>query len=109
MVGRDIGTVVVPDAGLKIFLRASEHERAKRRHDEQRAKGGGLSLEEVLADLRRRDAIDASREASPLRRAKDAVSIETDGLDIHEVVAEIIRHVEAASLAGPPAHPRSGI
>jgi len=109
MVGRDIGTVVVPDAGLKIFLRASEHERAKRRHDEQRAKGGGLSLEEVLADLRRRDATDASRETSPLRLAEDAVSIETDGLDIHEVVAEIIRHVEAASLAGPLTHPRSGV
>ena len=109
MVGRDIGTVVVPDAGVKIFLLASERERARRRHDEQRAKGGDLSPEEVLADLRRRDAIDASRDSSPLRQAEDAVAIETDGLDIDEVVAKIIRHVEAASLDQPPGRPRSGV
>lgn len=108
MVGRDIGTVVVPDAGLKVFLLASEEERARRRHDEQRARGGEMTLEEVLADLRRRDAIDASRATAPLRPAADAVLVDTDGLGVDDVVAQILRHVRTASIGLDPVAPRSG-
>jgi cytidylate kinase len=89
MVGRDIGTVVVPDAGVKIFLEASLAERAKRRHDELRERSDSIPYEEVLADLKRRDAIDSGRPSSPLRAAPDATVVRTDGLSIDEVVARI--------------------
>ena len=95
MVGRDIGTVVVPDAGLKIFLLASEEERARRRFDEQRQRGGRMTPSEVLADLRRRDAIDASRATAPLRPAAGAVPIDTDGRAIDDVVADILGRLPA--------------
>ncbi|MBA3415610.1 MAG: (d)CMP kinase [Chloroflexia bacterium] len=107
MVGRDIGTVVVPDAGLKVFLLASEQERARRRFDEQRARGGKMTLDEVLTDLRRRDALDASRATAPLRAADDALLVATDGLDIDQVVAEIVHlarlaDAERDSVVPPP-------
>jgi cytidylate kinase len=89
MVGRDIATVVVPDAGLKIYLDASLEERARRRHTELRSKGVDLPFEHILAELERRDAADASRETSPLQQHADAISVPTDGLTIDEVVEEL--------------------
>jgi len=89
MVGRDTGSVVVPNAGLKVYLDASPDERARRRHAEIVARGGELTYDEVLADLRRRDAFDATREASPLTVADGAVVIRTDGKTVAALVAEI--------------------
>ncbi|MCK9248957.1 MAG: (d)CMP kinase [Solirubrobacteraceae bacterium] len=82
--GRDIGTVVRPDAELKVFLTAADEERAARR-----AAQTGRSVEEELADLRERDERDRTRDASPLRRADDAVEVDTTGLPFDEVVRRI--------------------
>jgi cytidylate kinase len=90
MAGRDIGTVVLPDAALKVYLNASQEERAKRRHEQMTARGEEASLDSVLADLVRRDAIDTSRRTSPLRPAEDAVIVDTDGLTLEQVVERII-------------------
>lgn len=87
--GRDIGTVVFPNAELKVFLTASPEERAKRRVAELQRAGIVRSYEEVLQDQCERDARDSSREASPLCAAEDAVHVNTDGKTIDEVVAEI--------------------
>ena len=84
--GRDIGTVVAPDAALKVFLVAEEGERAARRHTQEQV----LGLEATRQDLRRRDAFDAARAASPLAIAADAVVVDTTGRGIDEVVAEVI-------------------
>lgn len=81
MVGRDIGTVVLPDAEVKIFLTASVEERAARRHAERQAAGIDETYEETLADLRRRDQLDSERPLSPLRPAADALIIDTTGLE----------------------------
>jgi cytidylate kinase len=89
MVGRDIGTVVVPDAGLKVYLDATPHERARRRFREARARGGDETFAEVLAETLTRDAIDSGRDAAPLREASDAVRINTDDQAIDAVVAAI--------------------
>lgn len=89
MVGRDIGTVVVPDAGVKIFLEASLDERARRRHDELRIRGDEVDFAEVLADLQRRDAVDSGRRASPLRAAEGASVVVTDGVPLLEVVERL--------------------
>ena len=84
--GRDIGTVVFPDAQVKFFLTASDEARAQRRHAELTDKGLTVSLDEVLADQRRRDRDDTSRSIAPLRPASDAVTVDTTGLDLAEVV-----------------------
>nr|MDQ3045580.1 (d)CMP kinase [Chloroflexota bacterium] len=89
MVGRDIGSVVVPNAGLKIFLRAGLAERARRRHAELIARGDHVSLTDVLTDLEARDEIDVTRTAAPLRVAEGAAVIDTDGRSIPEIVSEI--------------------
>lgn len=89
MVGRDIGTVVVPDAGVKIFLEASLAERAARRYEELVERGSSVTYEDVLDDLRRRDAIDSGRQSSPLRVAEDATVVATDGRSVEEVVEHI--------------------
>jgi cytidylate kinase len=89
MVGRDIGTVVVPDAGLKIYLDATPEERARRRYREAAARGSTQSFEAVLRETRQRDAIDRGRYTAPLRPALDAVQINTDGIPIDQIVAEI--------------------
>ena len=81
MDGRDIGTVVLPDAGLKIFLTASVEARAKRRQLELEKKGKNLPFEEVLRDMEYRDKNDSSRAAAPLRPAEDAVHLDTTELD----------------------------
>jgi CMP/dCMP kinase len=92
MVGRDIGTTVVPDAGTKIFLNASAAERARRRHQELADRGVEADLAELTSDLERRDEQDRSRVTSPLRAADDAIRIETDGHPIESVVG-LVRDV----------------
>lgn len=96
MVGRDIGTTVVPDAKVKVFLEASLTERARRRFDELQERGGAPPLEAVVQDLRRRDAIDRGRSASPLRAAKDAIVVDTDHASIDDVVDRIEQIVSAS-------------
>jgi cytidylate kinase len=83
--GRDIGTVVAPDAEVKVFLTASPQERARRRAEQE-----GRPVDEVLAEQQERDERDESREHSPLRAADDAVLLDTTGLSIDEVVARIV-------------------
>lgn len=82
MDGRDIGTVVLPDADVKIFLTASPEERARRRHKELTEKGEQVSFEEVLADVNKRDYNDTHREIAPLKRAEDAVLCDTTNVDL---------------------------
>ena len=89
MDGRDIGTVVLPRATVKIFLTASAEVRAKRRHLELTAKGGKDSFEKVLADIKLRDHQDSTREIAPLKQAKDAVLVDTSEMEIDQVVAAI--------------------
>jgi cytidylate kinase len=96
MAGRDIGTVVLPDADLKIYLDASLQERAARRHREFARLGRDVAEEEVLQDIRRRDQIDSERAVSPLRPAGDAVTIDTDGLDLDQVMERVLALVESA-------------
>ena len=94
MDGRDIGTVILPDADLKIFLTASEECRAKRRYDELIAKGKDVKYEDVLADLNQRDYNDMHREIAPLKVADDAVIADTTELDFEqscELIAKIIK------------------
>jgi len=96
MAGRDIGTVVLPDADLKVYLDASIGERARRRHAEFSNQGRAVTETIVLEDLRRRDQIDSEREVSPLRPAHDAVVIETDGLSRKEVLRRVLELVDGA-------------
>jgi cytidylate kinase len=86
MVGRDIGTVVFPDAELKIYLDASVEERARRRLREIQSRGEHGDYECILEALRKRDAYDSSRELAPLKPAEDAIILDTEGLSIDEVV-----------------------
>jgi len=86
MAGRDIGTVVLPWAELKIFLTASTEERARRRHRELLKRGENSSLETVLADLKKRDEMDINRTISPLKRAEDAIIVNTENLSLEQVV-----------------------
>ena len=90
MVGRDIGTVVLPAANYKFFLSASVRERAKRRHQEEIKKGRNSNYEEILANISKRDTIDSTRILAPLIPAKDATIIETDNKSINQVVEEIL-------------------
>ena len=88
--GRDIGTVVFPDAELKIFLTASAHERAIRRLAQNRERGvGSLDFDEVLADIERRDELDSSRDTAPLRAADDAVQLDSTSQTIAQIVDSI--------------------
>lgn len=89
MVGRDIGTVVLPEAGVKIYLDASVEERARRRVLELQNRGQNPLYDEVLDNLRSRDAIDSGRKVAPLKPAADAHRIISDGLSIQEVVDEV--------------------
>ncbi|KGP93149.1 cytidylate kinase [Pontibacillus chungwhensis BH030062] len=93
MDGRDIGTHVIPDAEVKIFLIASVQERAERRHKENLEKGFSSDLEKLKDEIRRRDKIDSEREVSPLLKAEDAVEIDTTSLSIIEVAEKILRVV----------------
>lgn len=98
MDGRDIGTVVLPDASVKIFLTASPEARAERRWKEYQAKGVDLSFEKVLSDVKQRDEQDMHRAAAPLRQAEDAVLLDTSALDFEQslnamkqIIAEKLR------------------
>jgi cytidylate kinase len=90
MVGRDIGTVVLPEANLKIYLNASVVERAKRRYEECLARGDKIEFEEILAAMQTRDEIDANRQYAPLLPADDAVRIDTTTLTVDEVIAMVL-------------------
>ena len=89
MDGRDIGTVVLPKADVKIFLTADPEVRAKRRYDELIAKGQKANLETILKEIKQRDYQDTHREIAPLKLARDSVKVDTSDLDIDRVVAEI--------------------
>ena len=94
MDGRDIGTVVLKDAELKIYLTASAEERAERRYKELLLKGEDISYEKVLADMQERDYNDMHREITPLRKADDAIELDTTGMSIDEVTEYILRKVK---------------
>ncbi|MDI9484378.1 MAG: (d)CMP kinase [Bacillota bacterium] len=90
MDGRDIGTVVMPDADWKIFLQATVEERARRRQAELLRRGVSVDIEEIQEQIRARDYLDSTRDNSPLRKAKDAVEIDTTSLTIEEVVDKVL-------------------
>lgn len=94
--GRDIGTVICPQAEVKLFVTASAEVRAERRFLELSAKGADVTLDQVLADVRERDARDSSRAAAPLKAAESAEMIDTSELSIEEAVARAVQAVEAA-------------
>lgn len=91
MVGRDIGTVVLPEADLKIYLDASAEERAKRRHEETVARGETANYDEMLKKMIERDHIDSTRAVAPLRPADDAVIINTDSLSAEQVYEQVLK------------------
>jgi cytidylate kinase len=93
--GRDIGTVVCPDANVKIFVTASDEVRARRRHLEHQGRGDNLTYEELLADIRRRDARDSSRSIAPLAAAPDALFLDTTNLDADKVFELAVKMIEA--------------
>ena len=96
--GRDIGTVICPDADVKLFVSASEEVRAKRRFEELCAKGDDVTFEGVLKALQERDVQDATRDAAPMARAFDAVLIDTSDLSIEAAIATAISEVNAKIL-----------
>ena len=96
MIGRDIGTVVLPNADLKVYLTASPENRAQRRWQEMRDRGEEIELLKVLSETLARDKKDSRREDSPLKPAEDAWELNTDGLDIQQVVQKIIDRAESA-------------
>ncbi|MFZ3578180.1 (d)CMP kinase [Virgibacillus sp. DJP39] len=90
MDGRDIGTHVIPDAEVKIFLHATVEERAKRRHEENIKKGFDSDIEELKKEIEQRDSIDTKRKSAPLIKAVDAIEIDTTSLSINEVANQIL-------------------
>jgi CMP/dCMP kinase len=94
MVGRDIGTVVLPEADLKIYLDATAEERARRRYDEIIARGGKTDYEGILKRVRERDHIDLTRDVAPLKAAEDAVVLDSDKLTADEVFEQILALVK---------------
>jgi cytidylate kinase len=95
--GRDIGTVVFPDAEVKFYLTASAEVRASRRHAELVAKGQAVTLEETLADVKRRDAQDEGRAVAPLKKADSAILVDSTTLTFEETVARMLEHVKSAT------------
>jgi cytidylate kinase len=94
MVGRDIGTVVLPDAERKVFLTASAAERARRREEELAARGEKRTRPELLAEILRRDELDSKRAVAPLRAADDAIVVETDGLSVREALERVLQVID---------------
>lgn len=92
--GRDIGTVVFPEADVKIFMVAGEEIRARRRREELLQRGESVTYEEVLDEIRRRDARDAGRALSPLAKAEDAIEIDTSRLDVEEQITQVVAIVQ---------------
>ena len=105
MVGRDIGTIVLPDADLKVFMVASPEVRARRRYDELVSQGQDANYDEVLANAVSRDQIDSQREDSPLSRAPDALLVNTDDLTINQVVESILERLRSKSKRAGQASP----
>lgn len=95
MDGRDIGTVILPDAQVKIFLTASPEERARRRFEELKARGEAVTYEQVLEDVVQRDYNDTHRAAAPLKAAPDAVTVDTTGLTFDESFGALLRVIRA--------------
>lgn len=93
--GRDIGTVICPDAEAKIFVTAKAEVRARRRFDEMSAAGTAISFEQVLADVRERDARDSARTEAPLKPAQDAFVLDTSSLDIEAAIDAAVRAINA--------------
>ena len=93
MDGRDIGTNVLKDAEYKFFLTATAEERAERRYKELKEKGEDISFEEVLEDIKQRDYRDMTRELNPLKKADDALEVDTTGLSIEEVTDRIVKEI----------------
>ena len=102
MAGRDVGTIVLPDADLKLFLDASVEERARRRAVERGVDPGGPEGLEILEELRRRDLLDSTRETAPLRKADDAVVLRTDGNSFEQSVAEVVEVILRVAEPGVP-------
>jgi cytidylate kinase len=94
MVGRDIGTVILPEADLKVFLDASVEERARRRYLEAQTRDDSILLDQIFESMVERDRIDSTRDIAPLKPAEDAIIIDTDGLSVEQV---LIRLIELAS------------
>ena len=90
MVGRDIGTIILPEANLKIYLDASPENRAKRRYNEIIALGGSADYDNILRKLRERDRIDSTRNVAPLKAAEDAVVLDSDKLDANDVFKQVL-------------------
>lgn len=101
LAGRDVGTVVLPDAELKLYLEASSEERAQRRLREERTRGATRSLAAVLSEMEHRDAHDAARAHAPLKPAADAVVLDTTGLDVDGVLAAIEAIIARRSTPAP--------
>ncbi len=97
--GRDMGSVVFPDAVLKVFLTATPEERAQRRYKQLMEKGLGANMAVLLQDIRERDARDSARSVAPLEKAPDAVQIDTTGMTVDAVVAEVLARFSAAQRA----------
>jgi cytidylate kinase len=102
--GRDMGTVVFPEAVLKIFLTATPEERAQRRHKQLMGKGMSANMAALLEDIRARDARDSARAAAPLKKAADAVLIDTTGIPAAEAIAQVLALYKQAPRRHPP-HP----
>jgi cytidylate kinase len=100
MVGRDIGTVVMPEAVLKVYLDASVRERARRRYEEKRGRGEPADLEAIRRAVVERDRIDSTRDLSPLRPAEDAVIVNSDGMDIDQVLEYVKKLIDRTRIEG---------
>lgn len=94
MDGRDIGSNVLTDAEYKFFMTASAEERAKRRYEELAEKGQDITYEQVLEDIKKRDHSDMTRELNPLRKAEDAIELDTTGMSIEDVTNYILKEIE---------------
>jgi len=101
--GRDIGTVVFPNADVKFFLTGSPQERAQRRFAEERLVDPSISFDETLADMTERDRRDSTREDSPLKAAEDAIIVDSTGLSIQQVFEQMLRAIQEKSGGEPPA------
>ncbi len=93
--GRDMGTVIFPDAGLKVYVTASAEERARRRYNQLIEKGNSVTIDSLLRDIRERDARDSTRAAAPLRRAVDAIELDTTGITVDAAIAFVVEQYRA--------------
>jgi len=97
--GRDMGTVIFPDAGLKVYVTASVEERARRRYNQLIEKGNSVTIESLLRDIRERDARDSTRAAAPLRRAADALELDTTDMTSDAAIAFVVQQYRARAAA----------